>query len=442
MRKSKLLIILAIIIAIGVSIGLTTRHVVTKPVEMHVSEAVLEQAQSASMVDQTHVRFFSGSVFAEVDTNTGKTRALTHFYRLPNVSEVRWGQSGALIRVNSYTAVDQLYPILAQNSMDTSTSYWWHVDFASSAIQLVGSAAGISKAGTSILDVAWAKDGQTYYYLLAHEPSDTEIAPGSDATQLYQGTANGAESAVGPLPASVIASVTNTSILYQSSDNKHDVRSYELATKTSTVLFDKFIGSATFSDDASASLLITPQQQPKDGEEFSSDNTSGKLTLAKTGNPQANQLITDNFNGDTIWDGSAWLALTDDASGGFVNTQGGQKNFVFDGLPAGTSHLRLCGYQQNVLCVIDSNNSLFFASQSNVKPTSTRQPSLAQLQKGKLVVDQYRISYDTSADQYNIFIYRNNTANSAAALDYITSLGIDPYQLNSKWYTNSNEPLS
>jgi hypothetical protein len=325
--------------------------------------------------------------------------------------------------------------------MDTATSYWWYVNFTTGDIRLVGSANGVTNQGNFIQDVVWTSDGQSYYYLLASEPKDTEIIPGSDTTKLYKGSADGTEALVGPLAATAFVQADNSSIVYQSTAENRAVRSYDLARQSSTTILNNFVGAATFNNDASSGLFVTPVQAPRDDAEFSSDNTAGKLSLWQSAGEKTSP-VADSFNGDTAWDGSNWIALAADASGGYRGTTSTQKNFVFGGKPAGTSHVSLCGYVQSIVCLDDEDNDILLASPSSIGPVGSDLGAIDKLQKGKLVIDQYRIAYDAANDQYDVYVYRNNAVNSAAVLQYIKSLGVDPYQLDIKWYTNSNEPLS
>ena len=412
-------IFLALVVAASLFIGLWL-WLRTPEINLVLNGPVANNIQFPEKSTANKIRFFTGSGFAELDTVTGKTRALSRIMLLPLVSEVRWGGDEVLFLASGYSASDELSSLLAQKSLPESRPYWWKYSLSSGQFELVGE----SVNRPLVEDAFWSSGSspKTYYFTLVGQEEGSK-------KDLYEAKP-GLRPQLISSPSNVLKFIEANSshILFSRSPKTGEgqVVLLKRATGREEVLpTGNFIGKISRSSSGDIAYLV-----PK---EAHSETAIGDLYVLSDGKKR---LLLKDFDGNYLWSRDKLIGngYTAEDPISFLYEDGALKTKDLqtkEQVPRMASSTLLSEKPLSFL-MVDRESQAYIASEDRVQVKDL--PDESKLRKPMSQSGFYLI-YDESEKRYFVYILQDSFSQGAQnAIKYIRSQGIDPYQLDIKWY--------
>ncbi|MES2971837.1 MAG: hypothetical protein V4702_05950 [Patescibacteria group bacterium] len=379
-------------------------------------------------VNESSIKYFTGSGFAEYDLSSHKTKSLTPNYALPNVYDVKWGTGGALFKASGYSPVDQLEPQLNQRGLAPDSQYWWLANFETGVISLVGS----PDIEHNITDVVWLENSKQYMYLQFEN---------DDAQGLYRADLGSAPALVGSIkPASAILWANQSSLIIAKPNGETlDLDRLQLPALSSEKITDDMPKRVMASENGQH--IIYSQSDAKNGGEDGASKDLYHFDLNKA----KKKLVSKGIIAQPIWSTSQptfYVPLQEAenlAIVGFDAIKDKKHKFAIKDSSATPSFVFKIGApKKNRFLLIDNNNLAYLASGDKKEFDSLPKANINFLANEKTVYRQgFYIAYFPNLNQYNIYITQEPyKANAQKALDFIKSQGVDPNQLFIKWYSD------
>lgn len=167
---------------------------------------VASNIQQASFVDD-HLYFFTGSSFASLDINTGKTTRLSdYFYTTGQIVAGSWTSKSVVFSSVGTSLDDQFGKVLMRAGRDPSANSWWRYDFVSHRLAFLNffganTCTSITELGDNLYCFAPYLGSSHSYQLLVYNLANHELkevlrtndpvgAAQQDGTNIYYLTTN------------------------------------------------------------------------------------------------------------------------------------------------------------------------------------------------------------------------------------------------------------
>jgi hypothetical protein len=399
-------------------------------VTFHLSQPLGKNMRFATQVSTDQVDYFNGSIFIARSISKGTSSALSPVLTLPTITDVHWGANGVVFKAGNYSGVDQLFPLLQKAGLNTARTYWWLCDFKTGVITVVGSNIGSERNQfTAADDVLWNIDGVSLTYLQTVYPSTGPI-------QIIVQQGIGSSSVkVGQLPKnSSLVSASSKLIFVINNADKSTLQKYTTSTKQLSNLVSAYGINPAISADGTSVAYIQSTQAASEGSGF----VSGDLKSMISGNEKAVSIAHD-ITGLIKWDRSnAWLELGPgkDILSGYTQDQTGKVSLIkvdTGKQEIDTNTMNIMSYQNDIALLLSGDNTAYLAS-TQVQDVKVITNDSTTLQKPIYTADFYS-TYDSGRNQFTIYILKNPyQAGIAKSISYFQQAGVDPFQLNIKWY--------
>jgi hypothetical protein len=402
----------------------------TPTVTFQLSDPIGSNMRFATQAGPSQINYFNGSIFITKSLVSGESKALSPVFTLPTVTEVKWGTNGVAFKAGNYSGVDQLNKLLISAGLSTNKTYWWICDFKTGALSIVGSNLGsLNNVFTPADDVVWDTDSQSYTFLITAYPKS-----GPEQIIIKQ--------SIGSSPVQISRIPKNNSLVSANSKvidlianaDQSTLQAFEVSSKKFTKLITSYGINAKTSADGTSSTFITSTEAVSEGSGF----VTGDL---KAISPESDKpkLISHNVTGSIAWDKSSeWLELgpsknklsgyKKDSDNKLSNVQINTRKLNID-----ANTMTLMSYQNGIALLLAADNTAYLAS-VNLISVSNLSKDTSSVQKPIYTADFYS-SYDDQKKQYTVYILKNPyQAGIAKSISYYQQLGVDPFQLNMKWY--------
>lgn len=381
--NKKILIIIGLAALTVIAFLLFGKPALSPHRSLFLSQPIATNFRYPAQLSPTEAYYFNGSTFLSYNLTQQTSKPLSPIFALPNVLDVQWSKSGALFKATSYSVLDQLKPILDSKNLPTNSAYWWSVNFATSEIKLIGAPHGPSTDevitdGTTISSTIWASDGQKYYYiqtsLLVNKPAINTV---------YVASLDKPPQPLAQIDGHNLVWADQSRIIYKVASSKtHTLNQFNIAAKTTQVIYDNFSGPAYINTSGSIGLVIPAGL--KTGSETLAE-TNGPLQLLTLGDSSKPKVLDAAFSGTVAWSRSAdaWAAVetvgkdtltgySDDGSGKVVKLV-----FKLTNPKTPPPNLKVIAYENDQILLLDSSNNAYLASveQLNLKAVEKFNPS-------------------------------------------------------------------
>jgi hypothetical protein len=401
---------------------------------LFLSQPVATNFRYPAQLSANEAYYFNGSAFLSFNLSDQSSKPLTPIYLLPNVLDVQWSKTGALFKASSYSALDQLKPLLEQKKLPTNSSYWWSVNFATGEIKLVGSPRGPSSDGaasdgTIVSSAIWSVDGQSYYYV------QTELLRSqSYINTVFNNTLNGINKALAKIDGNNLTWANQNQVIFRvDSGDKHSLNLFDASARTTQVLLDTFNGPSFINSSGNTALTIPVKI--KEAQEVVSE-ASGPLHITSLDDPSSTKLVSKRFTGTAIWSrhSDAWAAIELDPDGklsGYADDGSGKifaLRFKGEGSRAKLTHPKSIGYEDDQLLLIDASNNAYLASETelNLKPVRLFKPSEWDYSGSEALMKHGLTSAQLKGLKYAIYQYTLASGQNPERVK-ITNVEIEPY---------------
>lgn len=435
-RRKTIIVGAAIFVAVTMLILITTLSFLLKPDEATISRAFAGNMGYSAQIDDHTLYFFTGSAFAAYDLNTFTSKELTPFYALPTeITAVVFSKNGALVQATGYSAADSLYQTISNKNLNKFESYWWLFDFNTDKQTLIGEAG----SETMVHEALW-QDESTYVY---------DVRQPDGSLRLLQ-----AKIGKGSSP---IASLGQNASLEAAAQNQVFYIDTQVGSRRSLIQLNVASGQTTdltpmydvsdilaLGPDVSMLLLANnydPNAQPAKNDSGEGDS-EGEVPLGQLlyydSTAKKFTKIEDSFSGTAAWQpgSSDWVVAGQKASNGqslIIFNKSNDFTKLDSKLDGNLEYLAVGRTNKGAL-VTNGYGDLYYASQQKIDGLPVLQDAVSLL-GSNIFNSKFQMAYDGSYRQFNFYILRPpNKAGMDAALDYIRSKGIDPYQIRTKWY--------
>lgn len=415
---------------------------VLRPATAVISGPFASNINSPVQIDDRTLYFFTGSAFATYDLDTYTTKDLTPFYAVPSeIGMVRIAKSGALAQISNYSAVDILNQTITDKDLDPGNTFWWVFDFNTKKPTLIGSPG----SEASVNQALWQDDDS---YVFDERLSD-------DSLRLMQAKIGQAPTQIAIISKDAeLVWATKDTVLYldKLQDGRQSLVQHNISDNKTTDLTPQYEVAgvlATGPDLSTVFIASIGKQQELNNDNGLSEPTEddtpiGQLILYNGSSRQFTKL-EDNFSGTASWPqtSNGWVVS------GIKN--GSQPVVLFSDnedvrrlntvLSSGREYLAVGRTSKGAL-VSNWYGELSYAGQSQVDGLPVVTNPVTTL-GSHVFNDDFQMAYDTTYKQFNFYIQsRQNITAVDAALQYIRSKGIDPYQIKTKWYGSNGPDLS
>lgn len=414
-----------LLIALGgiLILSLSLMFFATRSTKMRLGSPFATSINFPKLIEDGHLYYFSGSAFVDYQLDKSTTSGLTPFYRLPDITNIKWSQNGALFSAINYSPADELYPQLRKSGLDPTGTYWWHVDFNTDEISLIN---------YRVIDAIWQDDQVSYLAVIALAESGGQVLKqfGAGGSNKDIGTLSGISKLVWASTDQLIATQTTR-------PGKVRLQSFDLPDLQSVQIADNVEGDAAVSPDASKLLFLVNNSSLDEASEGPA--AQGKLTYFNLSDFRP-EIIQDYFTGNAVWapNGESWAAVSqaENPDKSWISLGEGKikrlKLVLVEDTP---KFIKVVAMTRDKLIFVDPQNRAYFAASSKLE--GRQLPDVSPLQKAKYASDFY-IVYNASKSQYSVYVLENSyEEGKQKALDYIKSFSVDPYQLNLKFYSTA-----
>ncbi len=427
-----------ILAGLGVIIGIITvlaLYIIfvnaTQTPEAKISRPFAANMDHSKQVNQEELYYFSGSAFVSYNLKSYQTKPLTPIYALPKqVNDIVWSKRGALWHASTYAPTDRLYDTLVQNNLDPFYNYWWLFDFQTGNASLIGSPANDADVRQAI----WQDDDTFIYSEKEKEGTDLLIFRVDIGAQPVQ-------IAKVPETSSLVAATGENITYLKYADEKLMLVDQNIGTLQEKTLAGGMAvqevlatgpdGSVIFIS-AGNNQLHSSAEVEGEGEVITGPLVVYDHTTDKT------KTIEDSFSGNATWrhDANQWSAVGYDKTGKQVTIRSDDKGLTrFIVNSSNNSNYTAVGYDaaKQLDVISDHNNDLYYSGNYDATEIPPA-PSTASL--GSIINDpSFIMTYD-SLDKVYVFYLQTLPSKTGldAALKRIGELGVDPYQIKTKWY--------
>lgn len=383
---------------------------------LSISPPLATNIQFPYLISSDKLRFFSGSAFAELDTNTFQTKGLTPFYRLPEINTVRWGSNAVLFSARNYTLSDQLYGKLVKQGLPTDGNYWWLINFKNNEISLVG---GLRAGGVS--DAIWLSDEDRFIVV---------VSGSSDANEVFINQINGEQTKLFEVPGiqSLLWANSDRLILSSLENSSNLLVQYRFQENQKQILAEK-IGPAVVNNSGERVLFLGDEAAVE-----GTDELFGNLELLDVTSGTVSR-VANRFSGTLAWspNGQTWLALShqlqEDSLIGDV--LGNKDQIALDDTEFDPSALvAVSPADSEKFYMIDQNKFDLYLASKVAPEALPALPDFSAIQEAHFG-ERFYLSFNPQQNRYNILILTNPfDVGQNQAITYIKSRQFDPYQLN------------
>lgn len=378
------------------------------------------------------IMYFTGSSFASYDAASNKTSRLSPIYHLPDVKNVQWSSRGALFEADSYTPVDDLYKLLLAQGLSTDRPYWWLFDLKTKQLYLLQDPATSRPVKTA----AWGSGPAANDVFFATERKGDEIY-NTEVFRLIPGqTASRAESYQGGALLSFVWTDGKT-FVFEERDNKATRLIRIDSSKKAATLAENIMPGTSASP--SGTLFTLHKQEHTKLEEAGVEVSPSDLYLLNT-SIQKETRVAESFNANVSWNskhnGFVGAAISEGRQQ-VVLIRADKKPVFFRSAKNAKDEEELqaaylISLDDPQLWATDIHNNLL---KLDAEPANYPEKHSDRALHGDFYENGFYINYLPKTNSYNIYITQNPySANQQKALEYIQDQGVDPNQIEIKWY--------
>jgi hypothetical protein len=433
-----------LVIALVIVVLFQKAHHVTK---LTTSSIVAHNIQYPYQKDANTLYYFTGSSFASYNLQANTTKSLTPYYFLPlSISSVRWSPNGAIFKASSYSSVDQLDKQITSRGLPDSQPVWWLCDFKTGAITPLLSPG----SNTIATDAVWQNNGSAVVYIASKPPTgiNGEYIPSVYRYDIQKQTNSPVATIPAPLnvPLQLLWSDGYAADFSATNQNhtKADTLKLTFASGTVDTLIDNAYTSSTISKDGQWLVYVKPTNPGSEG------NSSGDLMTLNLASKQQYKVVSKysgifNISADNIVSYSptqpsspATPTSTTSVTVNTLDLASNQTNRYDVPNTAFSPSNQLAA----IIPTGDASQPLILSSLygdltilSVGKSSSAVKINTQYLLSDPVQQTDYMTSYDQDQQVFTVYIKKTPLVNTESeVLAYIKKAGVDPNQVNIKWY--------